>query len=130
MRFDRLTAKLQEAVADAQSMAIGRDNTAIEPGHLLSALLEQQGGSVRPLLTQAGANLGALGPELARHLENLPRISNPTGEANISPDMNRVFNLADKLAQQRGDRRILARPRRYGGPALRRTALPQRVSRQ
>ncbi|MES2917327.1 MAG: ATP-dependent chaperone ClpB [Pseudomonadota bacterium] len=106
MRFDRLTAKLQEAVADAQSMAIGRDNTAIEPGHLLSALIGQQGGSVRPLLAQAGANLGTLGPELARHLESLPRISNPTGEANISPDLNRVFNLGDKLAQQRGDQFI------------------------
>ena len=83
MRFDRLTAKLQEALADAQSLAIGHDNTAIEPGHLLSALLEQQGGSVRPLLAQAGADLGMLGRELARHLDNLPRLSQPTGEVAV-----------------------------------------------
>ncbi|MCC2637612.1 MAG: ATP-dependent chaperone ClpB [Moraxellaceae bacterium] len=106
MRFDRLTAKLQEAVADAQSLAIGSDNPSIEPGHLLSALLDQQGGSVRPLLAQAGANLGVLGPELARHLSDLPRISSPTGEAPVGAELNRVFNLADKLAQQRGDQFI------------------------
>ncbi|MFZ5560117.1 MAG: ATP-dependent chaperone ClpB [Pseudomonadota bacterium] len=106
MRFERLTAKLQEAVADAQSLAIGRDNTAIEPAHLLSALLEQQGGSVRPLLAQAGANLGQLASELARHIDNLPRISNPTGEAHVGQELNRAFNLADKLAQQRGDQFI------------------------
>ncbi|MCD6060497.1 MAG: clpB protein, partial [Moraxellaceae bacterium] len=106
MRFDRLTARLQEAVADAQSMAIGRDNTAIEPAHLLSALLEQQGGGMRPLLAQAGADLGQLSAGLERHIENLPRISNPTGEAHVSPELNRTFNLADKLAQQRGDQFI------------------------
>ncbi|MDF2446199.1 MAG: ATP-dependent chaperone ClpB [Moraxellaceae bacterium] len=106
MRFDRLTAKLQEAFSDAQSLAVGRDNTAIEPGHLLAALLEQQGGSVRPLLAQAGANLGVLGPELARHLDNLPRLQHPTGDAPVGAELSRVLNLADKLAQQRGDQFI------------------------
>jgi len=106
MRFDRLTAKLQEAVADAQSLAIGRDNSAIEPGHVLAALLEQQGGSVRPLLAQAGADAGVLGRELATHLDNLPRLKTPTGEISVGQELNRVFNLADKLAQQRGDQFI------------------------
>jgi ATP-dependent Clp protease ATP-binding subunit ClpB len=106
MRFDRLTARLQEALADAQSAAIGRDNTAIEPAHLLSALLEQQGGGVRPLLQQAGANLNQLATDLARQIDNLPRISNPTGEAQLGQELSRTFNLADKLAQQRGDQFI------------------------
>jgi ATP-dependent Clp protease ATP-binding subunit ClpB len=106
MRFDRLTAKLQEALADAQSLAIGRDNSAIEPGHLLAALLNQQGGSVRPLLAQAGADLGLLGRELASHLDSLPKLKTPTGEIAVGTDLSRVFNLADKLAQQRGDQFI------------------------
>jgi ATP-dependent Clp protease ATP-binding subunit ClpB len=106
MRFDRLTAKLQEAVSDAQSLAVGRDNTAIEPGHVLMALLEQQGGSVRPLLTQAGADAARLGRELGQHLEQLPRLQTPTGEVAVGQELNRVFNLADKLAQQRGDQFI------------------------
>ncbi len=106
MRFDRLTAKLQEAVADAQSLAVGRDNTAIEPGHVLSALLEQQGGSVRPLLSQAGGDVAVLRRELATHLDNLPRLQTPTGEVAVGQELNRVFNLADKLAQQRGDQFI------------------------
>ncbi|MFP5430520.1 MAG: ATP-dependent chaperone ClpB [Gammaproteobacteria bacterium] len=106
MRFDRLTAKLQEAVADAQSLAVGRDNTAIEPGHVLSSLLDQQGGSVRPLLGQTGADLTVLRRELNNHLESLPRLKTPTGEVSVGQELNRVFNLADKLAQQRGDQFI------------------------
>ena len=106
MRFDRLTAKLQEAVADAQSLAVVRDNTAIEPCHVLSALLDQQGGSVRPLLGQAGADLTVLRRELNQHLESLPRLKTPTGEVSVGQELNRVFNLADKLAQQRGDQFI------------------------
>ncbi|MGH8493638.1 MAG: ATP-dependent chaperone ClpB [Moraxellaceae bacterium] len=106
MRYDRLTARLQEAVADAQSLAVGRDNTAIEPGHLLSALMEQQGGSVRPLLIQAGADMPRLQRELSIHLDNLPKLKTPTGEVAVGPELARAFNLADKLAQQRGDQFI------------------------
>ncbi|MDO8268434.1 MAG: ATP-dependent chaperone ClpB [Moraxellaceae bacterium] len=106
MRFDRLTAKLQEAVSDAQSLAVGKDNSAIEPGHVLAALLDQQGGSVRPLLAQAGADTTVLGRELSAHLDNLPRLKSPTGEVAVGQELNRVFNLADKLAQQRGDQFI------------------------
>lgn len=104
MRFDSFTAKLQEALASAQSIAVGSDNTAIEPGHLLLALLDQSGGSVRPLLAQAGADLGQLGRDLAAHLEDLPRIKHPTGEVGVGQELARVFNLADKMAQQRGDK--------------------------
>jgi ATP-dependent Clp protease ATP-binding subunit ClpB len=103
MRFDTLTAKLQEALATAQSLAIDRDNTAIEPGHLLSALLDQPGGSVRPLLAQAGVNLPLLSRELAAHLADLPTLKQPTGEVSVGQELSRVFNLADKLARQRGD---------------------------
>lgn len=103
MRFDTFTAKLQEALGNAQSLAVGRDNTAIEPGHLLAALLEQQGGSVRPLLAQAGADLGQLSQSLAAHLADLPRLAQPTGEVTVGQELSRVFNLADKSAQQRGD---------------------------
>jgi ATP-dependent Clp protease ATP-binding subunit ClpB len=103
MRFDRLTARLQDAVATAQSLAVGQDNTAIEPGHVLSALIDQQGGGVRPLLAQAGADVALLGRELKTHLDTLPRLTTPTGEVAVGSELNRVFNLADKLAQQRGD---------------------------
>ena len=106
MRFDRLTAKLQEALSDAQSLTIGRDNTAIEPGHLLAALIDQQGGSVRPLLAQAGADMARLSRELAIHLDNLPRLQTPTGEIAVGAELARAFNLADKQAQQRGDQFI------------------------
>ncbi len=106
MRFDRLTAKLQEAISEAQSLAVGRDNTAIEPAHVLKALLDQQGGSVRPLLAQAGANEALLTQALAAHLDNLPTLKTPTGEVSVGQELNRVFNLADKQAQQRGDQFI------------------------
>ncbi|MFN3587721.1 MAG: Clp protease N-terminal domain-containing protein, partial [Moraxellaceae bacterium] len=103
MRIDRLTAKLQEALSDAQSLAVGRDHSAIEPGHLLAALLEQQGGSVRPLLQQAGADAGALARELGRHLDDLPRLASATGDVSVGSELARVLNLADRNAQQRGD---------------------------
>ena len=103
MRFETFTAKLQEALANAQSLAVGRDNTAIESGHLLSALLDQSGGSVRPLLAQAGADLGLLSRDLAAHLDDLPTLKQPTGEVTVGQELSRVFNLADKLSKQRGD---------------------------
>ena len=103
MRPDKFTAKLQEALADAQSLAVGRDHNYIEPLHLLSALLDQQQGSTPQLLAQAGANLHALKQKVAQALDDLPRVNNADGEIRISPDTSRLLNLTDKLAQQRGD---------------------------
>jgi len=103
MRPDKFTTKLQEALADAQSMAIGKDHNMIEPVHLLAALLEQRGGAVRPLLKQAGADLPTLARKVGEALDRLPVVSNPDGDIRLSQDMARLFNLTDKLAQQRGD---------------------------
>ncbi|MFZ2209466.1 MAG: ATP-dependent chaperone ClpB [Porticoccaceae bacterium] len=108
MRQDRLTHALHEALADAQSLAIGRDHTAVEPVHLLIALLRQSGGSVRPMLSQAGFDLAGLEGELEAQLQRLAVIKNPTGDINISPDLMRLLNLADKQAQQQGDQFIAA----------------------
>lgn len=103
MRPDKFTTKLQEALADAQSIAIGKDHNMIEPVHLLAALLEQRGGAVRPLLKQAGADLPTLARKVGDALDHLPIVSNPDGDIRMSQDMARLFNLTDKLAQQRGD---------------------------
>ncbi len=106
MRPDKFTAKLQEALADAQSLAVGRDHNYIEPMHLLSALLDQQQGSTPQLLAQAGADINALRQKVAQALSDLPRVANADGEIRISPDTGRIFNLVDKLSQQRGDEYI------------------------
>jgi ATP-dependent Clp protease ATP-binding subunit ClpB len=103
MRNDRLTSRFQEALADAQSLAVGRDNQMIEPAHLLYALLEQQGGTLRPLLTKAGANLPKLRTELTAVLDRLPKVEGTPGEVHVSQDLVRLLNVTDKLAQQRGD---------------------------
>jgi ATP-dependent Clp protease ATP-binding subunit ClpB len=79
MRMDKLTSRFQQALSDAQSLAVGRDHNLIEPVHLLVALLDQQGGSTRPMLTQAGINVPLLRERLGEQLEKLPR----TGDANI-----------------------------------------------
>jgi len=106
MRIDRLTSKLQLALSDSQSLAVGLDHPAIEPAHLLQALIDQQGGSIKPLLMQVGFDVGALRKELAKELDRLPKIQNPTGDVNMSPDLARVLNQADRLAQQKGDQFI------------------------
>ncbi|MGS2724011.1 ATP-dependent chaperone ClpB [Porticoccus sp. GXU_MW_L64] len=106
MRIDKFTNSLQTALADAQSLAVGRDNNAIEPVHLLLAFLNQQGGAVRPLLAKAGFDLAGLQAELEQQLERVARIQSPTGEVGLSADLGRWFNLADKLAQQQGDQYI------------------------
>ncbi|MBK6960183.1 MAG: ATP-dependent chaperone ClpB [Gammaproteobacteria bacterium] len=108
MRQDRLTNALQQALADAQSLAIGRDHTAVEPVHLLAVLLRQSGGAVRPMLSQAGFDLAGLEGELEAQLQRLAVIKNPTGDINISPDLMRLLNLADKQAQQQGDQFVAA----------------------
>lgn len=103
MRLDRLTAKLQHALADAQSLAIGRDHSNLDGLHLLSALLASADSSLRPLLTQAGVNLQGLNAALDKALDQLPRLSKATGDISPNSDFVRVLNLADKLAQQRKD---------------------------
>ncbi|UYZ85067.1 ATP-dependent chaperone ClpB [Entomomonas sp. E2T0] len=106
MRIDRFTSKLQAALADAQSLAIGQDNPNIEPLHLFSALLNQQGGSIKPLLSQVGFNVNQLSSVLDKAIADLPKIQNPTGDISISNDMSRLLNQADRLAQQKGDQFI------------------------
>jgi ATP-dependent Clp protease ATP-binding subunit ClpB len=103
MRNDRLTSRFQEALADAQSLAVGRDNQIIEPAHLLYALLEQQGGTLRPLLSKAGANIARLRTDLTAVLDRLPKVEGTPGEVHVSQDLMRLLNVTDKLAQQRGD---------------------------
>ncbi|WP_047605135.1 ATP-dependent chaperone ClpB [Pseudomonas putida] len=106
MRIDRLTSKLQLAISDAQSLAVGMDHPAIEPVHLLQALLEQQGGSIKPLLMQVGFDINGLRQGLVKELDQLPKIQNPTGDVNMSQDLARLLNQADRLAQQKGDQFI------------------------
>ena len=106
MRIDRLTSKLQLALSDAQSLAVGMDHPAIEPAHLMQALLEQQGGSIKPLLLQVGFDINSLRKALSKELDQLPKIQNPTGDVNMSQDLARLLNQADRLAQQKGDQFI------------------------
>ncbi|HTW38746.1 MAG TPA: Clp protease N-terminal domain-containing protein, partial [Steroidobacteraceae bacterium] len=106
MRQDKLTSKFQMALADAQSLAVGRDHQFMEPAHLMLALLDQEGGTVRPLLAKAGANLNKLRSELMALLDRLPTVQGTPGEVHVSNDLVRLLNVADKLAQQRGDQFI------------------------
>ncbi|WP_422422805.1 ATP-dependent chaperone ClpB [Pseudomonas sp. GZD-222] len=106
MRIDRLTSKLQLALSDSQSLAVGMDHPAIEPAHLLQALIDQQGGSIKPLLMQVGFDVNSLRKALSNELDQLPKIQNPTGDVNMSQDLARLLNQADRLAQQKGDQFI------------------------
>ncbi len=106
MRIEKFTNQLQTALSDAQSLAVGRDNNQIEPAHLMLALVEQEGGSIRPLLSQAGVNVANFRQSLNDKLEGLARVQNPTGEVQLSQDSARLLNLADRLAQQKGDKFI------------------------
>lgn len=106
MRMDKLTSKFQMALADAQSLALGRDNGFIEPEHLMKALLDQQGGSCRPLLSKAGVNLSQLRTLIDQALERLPKVSGTGGDIHISNALNRLLNLTDKLSQLRKDNYI------------------------
>jgi ATP-dependent Clp protease ATP-binding subunit ClpB len=106
MRNDRLTSRFQTALADAQSLALGRDHQMIEPAHLLVALLDQQGGSLRPMFAKAGVNLPKLKGELGSLLDRIPKVEGTHGEVHVSQDLSRLLNVTDKLAQQRGDQYI------------------------
>jgi len=103
MRMDKLTTKFQMALADAQSLAVGRDHAFIEPIHLMIALLDQEGGTVRHLLTQADVNVNQLRSRLGEALDRLPTLSGGGGDVHLSNDLGRLLNQTDKLAQQRKD---------------------------
>ncbi|TPG11305.1 ATP-dependent chaperone ClpB [Rhodanobacter glycinis] len=106
MRMDKLTSRFQQALADAQSLAVGRDHNMLEPVHVMAALLNQQGGSTAPMLTQAQVNVPALQQRVNGVLERLPKVSGQEGNINVGNDLTRLLNLTDKLAQQRGDQFI------------------------
>src|SRR5262252_8621205 len=103
MRMDKLTSRFQQALADAQSLAVGRDHNMLEPAHLMAALLDQQGGSTTPLLAQAGVNVAALRTRIGQALDKLAQVRGQEGNINVSNDLTRLLNVTDKLAQQRGD---------------------------
>ena len=102
MRMDKLTTQFQQALQDAQSLAVGRDNQYIEPVHLMSALLEQQGGALQGILTKAGVNMNLLRSQLGEALDRLPSVEGTPGEVHIGNDLSKLLNVADKLAQERG----------------------------
>ncbi|MBV9620067.1 MAG: AAA family ATPase, partial [Gammaproteobacteria bacterium] len=106
MRMDKLTSRFQQALADAQSLALGRDHQVLEASHVMLALLDASGGSVRPLLLKAGADVNQLRAGLLRALDALPKVEGKPGEIHVSNDLNRILNVTDKLAQQRGDQFI------------------------
>ena len=103
MRMDKLTSKFQQAIADAQSLAVGRDHQFIESIHVMMALLDQDGGTVRHLLTQSNININLLRSNLSKSLEEMASIEGFTGDMQISVELSRLLNMTDKLAQQRKD---------------------------
>jgi ATP-dependent Clp protease ATP-binding subunit ClpB len=106
MRMEKLTSRFQQALADAQSLALGRDHQFIEPAHVMLAMLDGSGGGVRPLLMKAGADVNKLRSGLLAALDTLPKVEGTPGEVHVSNDLNRILNVTDKLAQQRGDQFI------------------------
>jgi len=106
MRMDKLTARFQQALGDAQSLAVGRDHQILEPAHVMAALLDQQGGTARPLVIKAGGNVVKLRSDLTAALDKLPRVEGTPGDIHVSNDLTRLLNVTDKLAQQRGDQFI------------------------
>src|SRR5881409_3311735 len=106
MRLDKLTTKFQQALADAQSLALANDNGFIEPQHLLAALLQQEDGGSASLLARAGVNVAALKSSLTKAIGRLPKVEGQSGEISISRDLNNLLNLTDKEAAKRGDQFI------------------------
>ena len=103
MRLDRFTVKFQEALADAQSLAVGHDNQFIEPVHVMSALLAQEDGAIRPLVTLAGSDPNALKLLVDKAVDKLPKVQGVGGDLQLSPQTGRLLNICDKLAQKEGD---------------------------
>ncbi|TCJ94808.1 ATP-dependent Clp protease ATP-binding subunit ClpB [Volucribacter psittacicida] len=106
MNIEKFTTKFQQALAEAQSLALGKDNQFIEPVHLMLALLDQQGGSVAPILTASGVNVAKLRNELTQALTKLPQVSGSGGNVQVSNNLVRLLNLCDKIAQQQQDKFI------------------------
>ncbi len=106
MRLDKLTSKFQLALADAQSLAVGQDHQFIEPVHVMIALLDQQGGIVRGLLTKSDVNVNLLRSQLGELIDRLPSVEGAGGEMHIGSELSKLFNITDKLAQERGDQYI------------------------
>ncbi|HIJ31759.1 MAG TPA: type VI secretion system ATPase TssH, partial [Gammaproteobacteria bacterium] len=106
MRMDKLTTKFQAALADAQSLAVGKDHQFIEPVHLMQALLDQEGGSTRHLLTLAGVQVNPLRSKLGEALDRLSSVEGVGGDVHLSNDLSKLMNLVDKMAQKRGDQYI------------------------
>src|SRR5262245_15511631 len=102
MRSDKLTNKFQQALAEAQSLAVGREHQYIEPGHVLAAMLDQSDSPIRPLLLKSDVNVNLLRSQLAEYLDRLPQVGgDAAGDVQVSKDLTRVLNLTDKLAQKR-----------------------------
>lgn len=106
MQMEKLTAKFQQGLAEAQSLAVGRDHQFIEPVHVMTALLDQEGGTTRQLLANCNVNINALRSQLSQALDALPSVEGTGGEVLISNNLGRVLNLTDKYAQKRGDQFI------------------------
>ena len=106
MRLDRLTTKFQQALADAQSLAVGADNPFIEPVHVLAALLDQEDGGTASLASRAGVNVPKLRESLRKAIDRLPKVEGHGGEVQIGRDLSNLLNLTDKEAQKRGDQYI------------------------
>ena len=106
MRIDKLTSKFQMALGDAQSLAVGQDHQFIEPVHVMVALLDQQGGGVRGLLTKSGVNVNLLRSQLGEAIDRLPKVEGTGGEVHIGGELTKLFNVTDKLAQKRDDQYI------------------------
>src|SRR5262245_53085109 len=106
MRFEKFTNKLQEALAEAQSLALGRDQQYIEPDHLLAALLSQQDGRVAGLIVREGGNFNKLRQELENAVARLPKVEGTIGDVMLSRELTQLLNVADKEAQKRGDQYI------------------------
>src|SRR6056297_2417948 len=103
MRMDKLTARFQSALAEAQSLAVGMDHSMLEPEHIMLALLDQEGGGTRGLLARAGSDVNALRSAVGEAVDALPKVTGQGGQINLSNESGRVLNLTDKIAQQRGD---------------------------
>ena len=106
MRFEKLTNRLQEAMGEAQSLALSLDHQFIEPEHMLSALLQQQGSSAQSLLVQAGADMPMLQTKLSQRLNNMAKVANDSGDVHFGNGLSRLFNLAEKAAGKLGDQFI------------------------
>ena len=103
MRFEKLTNRLQEAMGEAQSLALSLDHQFIEPEHMLGALLQQQGGSAQSLLVQAGADMPMLQTQLSQRLNNMAKVANDSGDVHFGSGLSRLFNVAEKAAGKLGD---------------------------